>query len=182
MCPPGQTSLPSGLNPNTNILILEGRPLPQGRNDIPVLRRGDFTTLTALEELTLPYAGLSDIEDGALAVLVNLKRLCLHDNQLKKLTPKTFSALTKLDFLDLTNNAGCLIQGDVFSHLTSLKTVYLGGLGLTEVKAEWFKSLSSFESLDLHGNRIETLEPNFLQGLPQMKVGDAWVRWGPGTG
>lgn len=170
VCPPVQTSLPPGLSPNTKTLVLTGTPLPQGSNNIPVLRQSDFTSLTALEELTLPFANLADIEDDALGVLVNLKRLCLHDNRLKRLTPRTFSGLGKLEYLDLNNNVDCVIQGDVFSQLTSLKTLYLGSIGLKEAKAEWFSSLSMLESLDLHGNRIEFLDSNFLRGLTNMKV------------
>lgn len=170
VCPPGQTSLPPGLDPGTKTLVFTGRPLPQGGSNIPVLRQSDFTSLSALEELTMPFANLTDIEDDAFGALVNLKRLCLHNNKLKRLTPRTFSGLGKLAYLDLTNNDGCVIQGDVFSQLTSLETLYLGGLGLTEVKAEWFKALSLLESLDLHGNGFESLGSDFLQGLTNMKV------------
>ena len=171
VCPPGRTSLPRGLDPDTRTLILTGRPPPRGGNNVPVLRRSDLAALTALVQLTLPFAQLVDVEDGALGVLVNLERLSLHNNRLKRLTPGTFAGLGKLDYLDLNGNDGCVLQGDdVFARLTSLKTLYLGGLGLKVVKSEWFTSLSLLESLDLHGNGIEILEPDFLRGLTHMKV------------
>ncbi|KAL8599622.1 hypothetical protein ACOMHN_053681 [Nucella lapillus] len=187
VCVPGALSVLSGARGRGTRVVPTGADCPswgsrprhknpsvggKTSNNVPSLRRSQLTSLPALEELTLTFAYLRDLEEDALSSLNNLKRLNLHDNQVRILTPRTFAGRDKLHYLDMTNNEGCVIQGDVFRPLTSLRTLFLGGMGLREARPSWFKSLSNLESLDLHGNRLESQEPDFLHGLLNVKMVD----------
>ena len=76
-----------------------------GNAGITSLQEGDFSGLTALQELDLYANKLSSLPDGVLSGLTALQELYLYANDLSSLPDGAFSGLTALVHLELDGNA-----------------------------------------------------------------------------
>lgn len=113
---------------------------------------------------------------------ISLKQLAIRHTNIKKIEPRAFSALTKLESLDLSNNDNLIISTDSFNGLKiriliinninglSLKKDVFRGLdvmslsisncGITTIDYDTLHPLSkSLLKLFLQKNQIKTLEP-----------------------
>ncbi|XP_064215093.1 uncharacterized protein LOC107397875 isoform X2 [Tribolium castaneum] len=94
---------------------------------------------------------------GALEQTLNTLQLqgCLSHNVLLNITgPQT--SLTSLSVLDLRNNNLGKIQTSSFSKMTKLRQLYMSDSSITEIEPEVFASLN-LEQLDLRNNELKTL-------------------------
>ena len=119
------------------------------RQVLSTLPTGLFAGLPSVEVLHLANVGLRELRPGAFRDLgTTLTHLYLRDNELTVLDAGTFDGLEKLVQLDLSHN-----------DLTSLPRGVFDGLG---------QSLLGLSDLRLNHNRLTTLHPDALAGLPNL--------------
>ncbi|KAJ7313322.1 hypothetical protein JRQ81_004613 [Phrynocephalus forsythii] len=115
--------------------------------------------------------------------------LQLGDNRLARVSLASFSHLSILSELDLSNNSLTALEADsplpklqqlVLSHnalerlpafqgLPSLWRLALDHNGLSELPEGAFRALGSLRDLELQGNRLRRLPPGAFQGLAQLR-------------
>ncbi|KAF6202512.1 hypothetical protein GE061_002908 [Apolygus lucorum] len=91
--------------------------------------------------------------------------LDLSNNSLSRLIPNMFSTLWGLTALNLQNNRISVIGNNSFQGLPSLKGLHLRGNNIEVLLPMAFYGLSSLPNLDLHGQRIRLIEPEAFVGL-----------------
>ena len=132
---------------------------------------GDVTTahLAGITELTKTSGDIPALKSGDFAGLSAMTKLSVSDNAIGTLPADIFTGLTQLEELYLGSNyfAGGLRQG-TFSGLTRLRVLDLSNSRLRMLEANTFSGLSALEELILSDNALETLPPGLLAGLPAL--------------
>ncbi len=77
--------------------------------------------------------------------------------------------LNKIEYLDLQDNKIELVQGKAFEHLTKLKWVRLGLNYLQTLSYQLFRKNPYLIFIGLFGNQIDSIHPNFFDGLNSLK-------------
>ena len=128
--------------------------LDLSNQEIPSLRFGDFSGLTALQQLDLKgNVYLNSLPDGVFSGLTALETLDLSETGLSSLPAGVFSGLDALETLDLAYNAGLSsLPVGVFSGLDALETLDLNDTGLSSLPAGVFSGLDALQRLDLTNN------------------------------
>ena len=137
--------------------------------DITSLKEGDFSGLTALEELDLGDNALSSLDAGVLSGLTSLTTLNLGDNALSSLDAGVLSGLTSLTTLNLNDNALSSLDAGVLSGLTSLTTLNLSDNALSSLDAGVLSGLTSLEVLQLESNDLNLLPAGVFSGLTALQ-------------
>ena len=138
--------------------------------EITLLKEGDFSGLTALQELHLNGNELSSLPAGVFSDLTSLERLDLQENQLSLLPAGVFSGLTSLRELDLDSNQLSSLAASVFSGLTSLQELNLSGNALSSLDAGVFSGLTSLQELNLYDNALSSLPAGVFSGLTSLET------------
>ena len=136
---------------------------------ITLLKEGDFSGLTSLQELHLAGNEFSSLPAGVFSGLTSLERLDLQENQLSLLPAGVFSGLTSLRELDLESNQLSLLPAGVFSGLTSLQELNLAGNALSSLDAGVFSGLTSLQDLYLGDNELSLLPTGVFSGLTSLR-------------
>ena len=128
--------------------------LDLSNQEITSLRFGDFSGLTALQQLDLKgNVYLNSLPDGVFSGLTALETLDLSETGLSSLPAGVFSGLSALETLDLAYNAGLSsLPVGVFSGLDALETLDLNDTGLSSLPAGVFSGLDALQRLDLTNN------------------------------
>ena len=124
---------------------------------ITSLKEGDFSGLTALQELDLQENDLSSLPDDVFSGLTALRTLNLRENELSSLPDGVFSGLTALQELDLQENDLNSLPAGVFSGLTALQEIYLYANDLSSLPDGVFSGLTALVQLELDGNAVDPL-------------------------
>ena len=138
--------------------------------EITLLKEGDFSGLTSLQELHLNGNELSSLAAGVFSGLTSLERLDLQENQLSLLPAGVFSGLTSLRELDLDSNQLSSLAASVFSGLTSLQELNLSGNALSSLDAGVFSGLTSLQELNLYDNALSSLPAGVFSGLTSLET------------
>ena len=120
---------------------------------ITTLDAGDFTGLSSMTELRLPYNRLGTIPDQAFRDLVNLKELHLRDTDLTAV-PVAIRGLSVLQELDLMDNGIEDLHRDAFKGLSELRYLWLWRNRITTLPDGVFGDLGNLRYLYLGANRI----------------------------
>ena len=128
-----------------------------GNAGITSLQEGDFSGLTALQELDLNGNTLSSLDAGVLSGLTALQELDLNGNALSSLDAGAFSGLTSLQQLYLHYNDLSSLPDGVFSGLTALQQLYLHYNDLSSLPDGAFSGLTALAHLELDGNAVDPL-------------------------
>ena len=123
---------------NTRVLLLR-------RNEIRLLERDRFVSLTELEILSLLECRKVTIELGAFNGLTKLAELLVGCNKASKIKPGTFENMMSLKKLVLRYNRIEHLNSDVFSGLVYIKTI------------------------DLTATKLQFLHPDTFLGLPKLQ-------------
>jgi hypothetical protein len=121
-------------------------------NNITLLERDSFVSLTELETLGLWKCGLRTIQLGAFNGLTNLADLTIIGNQINEIIPGTFENLSNLERLILWDNGLEHLDRDVFSGLVKLKKVGLARNKLQYLHPDTFVGLPNIKNINLHKN------------------------------
>lgn len=125
-----------------------------------------------LEELSVTFSGLYEVDDTVFENMENLKLLNLTGNMLQEILVPTFDGLKDLEKLDLSlNNIGSL-ETAIFKGLKNLETINLNGNGLLALDGNYFESSTDLKAVHLSNNNLKFISANLLSALTNLKVVD----------
>ncbi|KAL5274107.1 Tl.2 family protein [Megaselia abdita] len=87
-----------------------------------------------------------------------LKELSIRGNDIIFLTTNQFQNLSKLEFLDLSENKIQILSNTILTNHTSLKVLKLNNNNLKKISSDHFYMLPSLEELYLQRNSIQDIE------------------------
>jgi hypothetical protein len=183
----------ASLNAVPLIYFTNIRELSLFADNITLLKKDSFVSLTELDELYINYCGISEIDLGAFNGLAKLTGLSLRGNSLTHLYSELFSGLVNLNYIDLSWNKLQYLHPDTFLVLPNLQMLYLNinigikiptdrnfiyshslsYLGLStclidSLSVETFANVSALKVLNLGLNLLRTLDINMLRALPRL--------------
>jgi hypothetical protein len=121
-------------------------------NNITLLERDSFVSLTELNLLSVWRCRLRAIEVGAFNGLKKLTQLTVYGNEISEILPGTFGNLSNLEHLSLSRNKLQHLDRGVFSGLDNLNFVKLVGNKLQYVHPETFSGLPNVIHISLRYN------------------------------
>ena len=140
--PASFTDIPQGLDPDTQILIMDGNVLHMLRDKsfvsvklnnlqrihcercgITTIDDNAFLSVTNLVELHLAHNFLSSVPTIALHNCPNLRKVYFNYNSITRLSNNSFAELTQLQIIDLSHNHIDTIEAHAFFGLKNLKTL-----------------------------------------------------------
>jgi hypothetical protein len=185
----------ASLNAVPLIYFTNVRELNLFNNNITLLKKDSFVSLTELDLLYIDRCGLREIDFGAFNGLVKLTGLSLGDNSLRHLDSEVFSGLVNLKYIDLKMNELQYLHPDTFLRLPNLQKLFLflnsdiqiptdrnfiyshslsflglSGCNVSAVSVETFANVSALIWLDLSYNFLTTVHINMLRALPKLSV------------
>ncbi|KAK5641827.1 hypothetical protein RI129_010374 [Pyrocoelia pectoralis] len=130
-----------------------------------------------LEYLNLEFNSLSQITEGVLKPLKNLKELNLSHNRFKGI--ELSYGLPSLESLDLSHNEIVVIVEDSFKNFWELKSLKLDHNYLTAISYKIFPTGNSITTLHLHYNAFMYIPETTAQILPKLREitigGNPWA-------
>ncbi|KAJ0065562.1 hypothetical protein NL108_013455, partial [Boleophthalmus pectinirostris] len=124
---------------------------------------------SSLHQLHLKSNKLMAIPAGAFENLSNLRELHLQDNLLssQNIGPTAFSDLSRLEYLDLSNNNLNVVPSGLPK---SLLMLHLEKNSIHSIAADSLSSLRSLEYLVIHNNKLRSrsIHPAAFQGLKKL--------------
>ncbi len=136
-----------------------------------IITRDIFKRFSQCQQVKLLNQNITDIQDGALSLLLKASGLYLSNNNLKSLRRAMFQGgiSNELYWLDVSHNSISFIEKSTFSNLGRLGRLYLHhnpiGAGITP---ETFAGLSKWFTLDLSYTNI-AIVPGLFQFIPKLK-------------
>lgn len=124
-------------------------------------------TKTVLE-LKLKGGSIEEIEKESFSSLTILQSLDLSNNLIKNISKETFSGLRSLQYLNLSFNKIEVLLGETFSHLSQLQHLELQYNEVRIVSKESFHGLYRLRHLNMEGNHIKSFDPRTLIHLTRM--------------
>ncbi len=148
---------------------LDATTIQLNNNNISRIGMQDFINFTQTISIGLSINSIAQIEDHAFQTLTQLEELYLASNLLTVIRKNTFSNLVSCNLLYLGKNSISMIEEGSFSHLKNLTDLDLSQNKLTSLPDKLIVGTSLYY-LQIHGNRIETLQATALQGHRQIAV------------
>ena len=125
--------------------------------------------LNRLETVDISFCGLDIIQDEFFRNFKNLRFLNLSHNTLDvsgSNFKKTFSYLSRLEDINLSNNKLRQINTQAFERCTRLRRLYLSNNELTDIEIN-IRNMEVLEYIDVSGNRLARLSDAFTAMLDQ---------------
>ena len=173
------------LNNNAFLNLTSLRRLHLGNNKILTLFKDAFAGLNNLEDLKLDGNRINTLPKRLFSPFSNLTTLSLQQNRLWMIqnSTMTFSSMTSLKYLNLSDNGCSYVPISLFSNLKSLQELYLKGnnLGkylLNDTEGKLFSGLSTVKILDLSSNQIHTFSSRLfsdMTNLQKLNLEDNWI-------
>ena len=133
------------VNPVPLIHLKNVQVLRLSNNEIKLLEKESFVSMTELLLLDVIWCGLITINLGAFNGLTKLTELSMQGNNISELLPGTFENMKRLEYLDLSYNGIEYLDSGLLSGLINLKYMHLSK------------------------NKLKYLHPNTFLGLPNVK-------------
>jgi len=153
------------LNPFPLMHLTDARVLWLFKNNITLLEKDCFVSVTELDVLYIYKCRLRTIQLGAFNGLTILTELTVGNNEISEIMPGTFNNLNNLQFLYLYYNRLEHLDRDVFRGLLNLKVMDLRLNQIKHLESALFSGLDNLESIDLRGNQIQYLHSDMFLGL-----------------
>jgi len=140
-------------------------------NNITLLEKNSFVSMTELISLDMKFNELRTIDLGAFNGLTKLRELSMKGNKISDILPGTFENMSSLEYLDLSYNKikhlnGAMFSGlGAFNGLTKLTQLSMQRNKISDILPGTFEDMSSLEYLDLSYNRIKHLDSAVFSGL-----------------
>ncbi|KAF2366955.1 Immunoglobulin I-set [Trinorchestia longiramus] len=160
----GLSSLPTGLNPETQVLDFTG-------NALVILSREKFKILGLinLQRIYVSRCKLVQLDDAAFRGLSNLVELDLSNNELNMVPAAALQHTAALMRLLLSHNPITQIRDGAFSKLHFLTSLEMTGCALKVLESRAFQGLDKLEWLKLDDNQLTSVPETML--LPKMLHG-----------
>jgi hypothetical protein len=139
----------TSLNPIPLIHLTDVRVLFLIDNNITLLERDTFVSVSELYILFINHCGLRTIEVRAFNWLSKLTALSITDNEITEIIPGTFQNMNSLEILSLINNRLEHLDRDVFSGLVNLQRLIVDDNNLHYVHPDTFLSIPNPQRLHL---------------------------------
>ncbi len=119
----------------------------------------------------MSYNVIHTIESNTFLGMVQLKQMCLNNNQITILKDSAFKILnTTLEYLDLSFNRLEIIDKNNFKSLFLLSELKLNDNLIRAIVDNSFEKLSLLKSLDLSHNRLTSIRKQTFSGLRQIEI------------
>ncbi|XP_058055987.1 uncharacterized protein LOC131207393 [Anopheles bellator] len=99
---------------------------------------------------------------------MNLQKLYLHNNGLKRVDRDAFRNLTILIELDLANNNLTALQPGTFDELTKIRVILLNNNQLERIEPNLFRSLAFLTKVNLRSNRLVRIALASFVAVPNL--------------
>uniref|UniRef100_A0A2M4BCM0 Putative leucine-rich repeat-containing protein 24 n=1 Tax=Anopheles marajoara TaxID=58244 RepID=A0A2M4BCM0_9DIPT len=99
---------------------------------------------------------------------MNLQKLYLHNNAMKRVDRDAFRNLTILIELDLANNNLTELQPGTFDDLMKLRVILLNNNQIERLEPNLFRSLSFLTKINLRSNRLVRIGINVFVAVPNL--------------
>ena len=110
------------------------------------------------------------VEDLAFQMCKRLEHLSLIDNNLQAIPSDAFFGLTKLVYMDLTDNKLNVVDPEWFQSLGNLEKLDLSLNVLKKIPEEAFNVLTKLKELNLGNNKIETIQRTVFAKNEQLEI------------
>lgn len=162
-------TLPSNvLQSMTNLIILD-----LSNNRLVNLDENTFQHNPKLNELSLRNNSFEVLSAGVFKHSTMLKKLSLQSNRkLSTVHRNVFDNLVKLQDLDLSqcNLDQSSLENHIFQNLSQLNKLNLAGNKLSELNPDWFNGLITLTSLDISNNQLTSIDPNTFSNLQHLNI------------
>ncbi|KAI8515718.1 hypothetical protein Bbelb_065310 [Branchiostoma belcheri] len=122
-----------------------------------------------ISELNVGGNSIKTVTPSELFRYTKLTKLCLENNEIRKIKAGTFANSLGLEDLSMVNNKIAEIQPGSFENLTRLKWLYMWDNRITEIKPGTITNLPQLEEVQLARNQITTIHPGALANLPELQ-------------
>ena len=141
--------------------------LVKTEGNIPTLKSGDFSGLTAMTKLDLTYNEIATLPTGIFTALTQLETLILDENVFAggTLPDGVFAGLTGLRELHLFDAGLQTLPANIFAGLSALEVLFLSNNDFQTLPTGLFTDLSALENLVISNNQLRELPAGFLTGL-----------------
>ncbi|CAD1469924.1 unnamed protein product [Heterotrigona itama] len=146
---------------NLSILSIAGHRI----STLPVDSFADSAAAGKIEKLQMSNGTLTYLPAEALTPLKKLKRLDLHDNEIKELKRNQFKGLRDTEYLDLSHNQINKLDGSHLADLTKMGWCNLSHNAIADLKRGTFARNSLLKVLNLSQNKIRKLDSNTFRGM-----------------
>lgn len=161
----GFLAIPQGMDPGTQVLEFS-------RNNVQTLQKELFLKLDLinLQKIFLADCGIVSVDDRTFSGLSNLVELDLSNNLISAVPSEAFVDCPSLMRLLLNANPISVLQKGAFKQLSYLNTLELSNCAISKVYDGAFRGLHNLEWLHLDGNKLRTLGglsvlPESLKGI-----------------
>ncbi len=120
-------------------------------------------------DLDLSEMELTEIPEN-ISKLINLQKLCLSTNKIKKINENIFFLLTKLYDLDLEDNEITNLEENTFKSLINLQKLNIGCNNITKIEKNTFDSLINLQELYIENNEITKIEDKMFDSLINLRI------------
>ncbi|XP_077541834.1 leucine-rich repeat neuronal protein 1-like [Haemaphysalis longicornis] len=158
----GLRTVPVGIPPDTQALLLNSNHLTDLHNQIPTLRN--------LVELDLSRNHIKQLGRGIIFHNISrLKYLDLSHNEFKTLFNGVFRGVVHLETLLMNSVQIKFIEERVFDGMRQLRVLTVDRNHLPSIYPEWFQDLLALESLSLSHNHISYVYPRVFLLLHRLR-------------
>ncbi|RWS29065.1 Leucine-rich repeat-containing protein 4-like protein [Leptotrombidium deliense] len=159
----GLISIPSGINPSTQVLDLN-------KNNFQILPAKVFEQrgLVNLQKVFLSECKLGVIAPDAFSHLHHLIELYLSSNLLTTVPSEALKHCPLVRRLQLNNNPIQAIRENSFDSLSHLMSLDLSNCEIDLIEPKAFRGLTRLQFLKLDNNRLTTLSPMVVNDLPPL--------------
>ncbi len=129
------------------------------------IENGSFASLVNLDSMTIEWNNLKTINSGMWYGLHNLTSLNLRRNKIENLGPHTFLYMPEMTNLDLSLNVIHEIRADIWEENSKLLKLDLRGNQIRSLSPGVFRNLKKLHTLVLSENRLSDLVNGTFDGL-----------------
>ncbi len=141
--------------------------------DIPVqpgtLTSEKVSNYTHCKDIDIREQGISDIEDGSLAALINAEVLEINFNDLETIRRGMWKGLKRLTELNLYKNNIVNVESHVFAEIPELSRLVLSGNQISEIRSDFWEDNNKISDLSMYNNTIRNLVPGVFKKLKHLR-------------
>eukprot|EP00058_Branchiostoma_floridae_P005211 XP_002590699.1 hypothetical protein BRAFLDRAFT_89503 [Branchiostoma floridae] len=107
---------------------------------------------------------------GSFNTTPHIRYLCIDNNRVNNLSPRTFQGMCELRHLDLNRNYIVSLRDFIFSDLTALWNLLLSNNLISAISERAFHGLASLQFLGLAGNRLSVFPAQAIGLIPSKQL------------
>jgi hypothetical protein len=143
-----------------------------GYNKIETIDSNAFKNNTKLEEIGLGYNKIKTLHVDLFDSLVNLKRLYLHDNQIRFIDPALFKNTTSLESINMDRNKIRFLHSETFTTLSNLKNISIDSNQLESIDGSLLANNMKLERIWFRSNKLRSIVEETFGSKPSLHYVD----------